>query len=75
MDFRSVRVLGAILRERRLALGLSQAELGLRSGVSREFVLRLEGGKRRSDLGLTLAVVEALGGVLSFAPEKTETHE
>lgn len=66
MKFRSVRVLGAQLRARREALGLSQADVAERAGVSREFVVRLEGGKRRADLSLVLAVVEALKTDLSL---------
>lgn len=71
--FRSVKVLGAVLRARRHELGLSQAQVAENAGVSREFVLRLERGKPRIDLGLILAVIEALDCDLELGPRKTDS--
>lgn len=39
------REIGAFVRERRKANGLTQRELGLLAGVGKRFVVELEGGK------------------------------
>lgn len=53
--------LAKYLRARRLAAGLSQAELATRAGVSRRWLADLEAGKSSVELGLTIRVVAALG--------------
>jgi HTH-type transcriptional regulator / antitoxin HipB len=55
------RAFGVLLRRRRAALGLSQSELALASGVGRRFVIELEAGKPSCQLGKALVVAEALG--------------
>jgi HTH-type transcriptional regulator / antitoxin HipB len=57
---RSTGDLAAIVRGRRLELGLSQAELANRTGVSRKWLLDVERGKASSDFGLLLRVLDAL---------------
>jgi y4mF family transcriptional regulator len=52
---------GAIIRARRTALGLSQQTLADMAGVSRKFLIDLEAGHDRAELGKTLAVMTALG--------------
>ncbi len=52
---------GAILRLRRLALGLSQSDLALATGVGRRFIIELEAGKPSCQLGKALVVAEVLG--------------
>ena len=52
---------GAIIRARRTARGLSQQSLADRAGVSRKFLIDLEAGHDRAELGKTLAVMSALG--------------
>ena len=52
---------GAILRQRRSALGLSQSDLALATGVGRRFIIELEAGKPSCQLGKALMVAEALG--------------
>lgn len=56
---------GAIIRARRTARGLSQQTLAETAGVSRKFLIDLEAGHDRAELGKTLAVMAALGLTLS----------
>lgn len=56
--------LGRALRQARKQLGLTQPELALASGVGVRFIVELEAGKPTIQLGLTLQVVDALGGQL-----------
>ncbi|QOT17380.1 helix-turn-helix transcriptional regulator [Paenarthrobacter sp. YJN-5] len=52
---------GAIIRTRRQECGLSQHALADKAGVSRKFLIDLEAGHERAELGKTLAVLAALG--------------
>ncbi|MBT2538728.1 helix-turn-helix domain-containing protein [Arthrobacter sp. ISL-69] len=52
---------GAIIRARRQDRGLSQQTLAVRAGVSRKFLVDLEAGHERAELGKTLAILAALG--------------
>lgn len=56
---------GAIIRARRTARGLSQQTLADMAGVSRKFLIDLEAGHDRAELGKTLAVMAALGLTLT----------
>lgn len=53
--------LGHVIRERRKGLGLDQAALAERAGVSRQWVVEVEGGKPRAEVGLVLRVLRVLG--------------
>jgi y4mF family transcriptional regulator len=53
--------LGAFVRQRRRRLRLSQRELAERAGTSRQWVIALESGKARAELGLVLTTLTALG--------------
>lgn len=52
------------VRERRQELGLSQATLAQRLGVTRQWVASLEHGKRTVEAGKVLATLRALGLVV-----------
>jgi HTH-type transcriptional regulator / antitoxin HipB len=75
----TVRDLGALTRTARRAQGLTQADLAQRLGVSREWIVRLEGGHPRLEaqkvldallvLGLTLDV-EQQRGAAEAAPHQ-----
>jgi HTH-type transcriptional regulator/antitoxin HipB len=52
--------LGAYVRQRRRRLRLTQRELADRAGTSRQWVVALEAGKGRAELGLVLAALGAL---------------
>ncbi|WP_307053385.1 helix-turn-helix transcriptional regulator [Arthrobacter bambusae] len=52
---------GSIIRARRQERGLSQQSLAEASGVSRKFLVDLEAGHERAELGKTMAVLHTLG--------------
>lgn len=61
---RAVRVpddIGALIKQRRHALGLNQAAVAEQAGVGRRFLIELEEGKPTAQLGKTLRVLAALG--------------
>jgi y4mF family transcriptional regulator len=53
--------LGAMIRERRRKLGLSQAALARQVGVGREWIIEVEKGKSAAPLKLLLRTLWALG--------------
>jgi HTH-type transcriptional regulator / antitoxin HipB len=53
--------LGAVIRDRRKQLKLDQAGLAKKIGVSRQWLIELEHGHPRAELGLVLRVIDALG--------------
>ncbi|MCL2713146.1 MAG: helix-turn-helix domain-containing protein [Alphaproteobacteria bacterium] len=57
----SVQDLGAIIRQRRKTLGLTQLQLAERCGVGTRFIGELEGGKNSAHLGKALLVVQEVG--------------
>ena len=61
MAVRSIRDLAAAVRGRRQDLGLNQAELARRAGVSRKWISEFEAGKSTAELGLVLRVLDELG--------------
>ncbi len=67
MKLRSIRDFAAAVRGRRQDLGLSQAELAARAGVSRKWIYQFEAGKPTAELRLILRVLDALGLVLDVA--------
>lgn len=61
MLLRTPRDVGAIIRQRRRELGLDQATLARKLGVSRQWIIEVEAGKPRAELGLVLRTLDALG--------------
>jgi y4mF family transcriptional regulator len=57
----SPATVGAIIRARRRDRRLSQQSLAETAGVSRKFLMDLEAGHERAELGKTLAIFAALG--------------
>ena len=53
--------LGAVIRDRRKVLRLDQAELARRIGTSRQWIIGIEKGRARAELGLVLRALDALG--------------
>lgn len=51
---------GQVVRERRTALGISQEELGFRSGLHRTFISQLERGVKSPSLRTQIALASAL---------------
>ncbi len=58
---RSATDVGAVIHDARRALGLSQRELADRAGVSRQWIVEIEGGKSRAELGLVIRTLDVLG--------------
>ncbi len=58
---RSPEQLGALVRALRKQKNLSQAALADQLGVERKWVLRLEAGNPKAELGLVLKALTALG--------------
>jgi HTH-type transcriptional regulator/antitoxin HipB len=65
MILRSPHDLGALIRDRRRRLGLDQRTLAERAGVSRQWIIEIERGKPRAEVGLVLRTLAALGLRLS----------
>ncbi|MFT4282013.1 helix-turn-helix domain-containing protein [Microbacterium sp.] len=63
---------GLIVRRRREALGMTQAELGQRSAVTRTYVSALENGHKNPTLETQTRVAEALGIDLSELVREAE---
>ena len=61
MLIHNVRELGARLRDQRLELGLTQAELAKRIGVTRFWVIQVERGSAGAQIGLLLKALSTLG--------------
>jgi HTH-type transcriptional regulator / antitoxin HipB len=60
MRLRTSKDIGALIRQRRHELDLSQLELGRRVGVSRQWIVDVERGKLRAELGLVLRTLDVL---------------
>lgn len=76
----SVDELGARMRDQRLQLGLSQAELARRIGASRYWIMQVEHGNAGAEIGLVLKALAALRldvdvrGEDAPAPKPTGNH-
>jgi HTH-type transcriptional regulator/antitoxin HipB len=70
MKIRTPQDIGAIIRERRLSAGLDQAELAQRAGVGRQWLVEVERGKARAEIGLILRTLNALGVDLDIDTDK-----
>jgi HTH-type transcriptional regulator/antitoxin HipB len=65
--------IGFAIRDRRRRLGLDQAELAKRVGASRKWVVEVEKGKPRAEIGLLLRTLDALGLRLSINDDGAAT--
>lgn len=54
-----------------MQLGLDQNSLAKKAGTSRKWLIEVENGKPRAEIGLILRTLKALGITLSDAHEKT----
>ena len=61
MLLKTPRDVGSALRDRRRRIGLDQAELARRVGVSRKWVVDAEKGNSGAGIGLILGAFAALG--------------
>ena len=61
MNLRTPFDLGALIRDRRKKLRLDQASLAKKAGTSRQWIVAVERGKARAEIGLILRTLAALG--------------
>jgi HTH-type transcriptional regulator / antitoxin HipB len=61
MRIRTPADLGALIRDRRIKLTLDQRSLAQKVGVSRQWIVEVEKGKPRAEIGLLLRTIDALG--------------
>ena len=65
--------LGAAIRDHRRRRGMDQQGLANKVGVSRQWVVEVEKGKARAQVGLVLRALDAVGIALSLAKGDTAT--
>lgn len=70
MFVRSARTLGMLVREQRRRLGLTQAQLARRAGVSRQWLSGLERGREGAELGRVLRTLACVGVILKFEEQQ-----
>ena len=68
MQIRTPLDLGLTIRDRRRRLKLSQKELARKAGVGRQWIVAIERGKSRAELGLVLRALAALDLLLTINP-------
>lgn len=64
MFIRTPADLGALIRDRRIKLGLDQVSLAKKAGTSRKWLIEVENGKPRAEIGLILRTLKTLGVAL-----------
>jgi HTH-type transcriptional regulator / antitoxin HipB len=68
--------IGAVIKDRRRALGIDQAELAERIGVGRLWVNQVERGKPGASMGLVLRALSAVGvDIKAFTEEASEQSD
>jgi HTH-type transcriptional regulator/antitoxin HipB len=65
MQIRTAKDIGALIRDQRKKQQLDQTKLAEKVGVNRRWVLEIERGKPRAEVGLVLKTLNALGLSLS----------
>ena len=65
--------LGAVIRDRRKQLKLDQATLAKRIGASRQWVIEIERGHPRAELGLVLRALDVLGIAIDAGDQAKRT--
>jgi len=70
MQIRTPLEFGLVIREKRRDRKLSQAELARKVGVSRQWIVGIERGKSRSELGPVLQTLNVLDISLSVDVER-----
>lgn len=72
MELRTIADIAATVRGRRVERGWTQADLAARVGVSRKWLVDLEGGKASVQVGLLLRVLDALDIALVTATTRPQ---
>jgi transcriptional regulator with XRE-family HTH domain len=73
MRIQAVDDLGAVARQRRLDLGLSQAELARRAGLTRQWLVRFEQGNSDVSLSKAFAVLRELNLTVRVDPTEARS--
>lgn len=73
MRIRTPTDLGALIRDRRMKLHLDQKSLAARVGVSRQWIVEVEKGKTRAEIGLLLRTIDVLGITLAAENERPKS--
>jgi HTH-type transcriptional regulator/antitoxin HipB len=72
MRIRTAADLGAFIRERRVKLGMDQSNLAEKAGTSRKWIVEVEKGKPRAEIGLVLRTLKTLGVSLEIAVDRAQ---
>ena len=72
MRMRTAADLGAFIRERRVKLGMDQSNLAEKAGTSRKWIVEVEKGKPRAEIGLVLRTLKTLGVCLEIAVDQAQ---
>lgn len=64
--------IGALIRETRKRLGVTQKDLALTAGTGLRFVIDLEKGKETCELGKSLRILQTLGISVTLTPPAGE---
>ena len=75
MRIRTPTDLGALIRDYRNRLGLDQKSLAEKVGVSRQWIVEVEKGKPRAEIGLLLRTISVLGIALDAETTPKEPKE
>jgi y4mF family transcriptional regulator len=67
--------IGALIRQTRKILGVTQKDLALTSGTGLRFVIDLEKGKETCEIGKALTVLQTLGIKLTLTPPVAAKEE
>jgi HTH-type transcriptional regulator/antitoxin HipB len=71
MRIRTATDLGAFIRERRTKLGMDQIALAKKAGTSRKWLVEVEQGKPRAEIGLILRTLKALDVSVDLKPDSS----
>ena len=72
MRIRTAADLGAFIRERRLKLGMDQGDLAEKAATSRKWIVEVEQGKPRAEIGLVLRTLKTLGVSLDIVVHRSQ---
>ena len=61
MRIRTPADLGALIRDRRTKLRFDQKSLAAKVGVSRQWIVEVEKGKPRAEIGLIVRTIDSIG--------------
>lgn len=63
---RSESDLGMVIADQRRAVGLTQADLAERSGLSRDYIAKIENGRTSSVMAHTFRLLRRLGATITI---------